>query len=300
MYAIEREVDRLPQEGWQRLKAVAEQKRVAEQGSQRWRLHVPLRNRFREVLFSRHAVLIATFFIFAAIVHFVARELAPTLQTTIGEQRVVELQDGSRIHLNTNTRIRVQFSDSLRIVELLSGEAMFTVAHDAQRPFLVMTGDAAVRAVGTVFNVHRDRDLTTVSVFEGRVRILEGTSRKAHRLVYAELAASDEAQVSPGSMQPQVEVRKLNPTALRQRHAWTQGLLLLNGESLQYAIRQFNRYHREQVMLDDPAQEFPRLGGVFRLYDLEEFLGAMTQAHGLVAEASGPPEATVIHLRRSD
>ena len=177
---------------------------------------------------------------------------------------------------------------------------MFNVAHDAQRPFLVLTGDMAVRAVGTEFNVYRDGDLTTVSVFEGRVRLLERSVHKAHRLLYAELAASDEAQVSPGSMQPQVAVRKLNPTALRQRRAWTQGLLLLNGESLQYAIRQFNRYHREQVTLDDPEQAFPRLGGVFRLHELDEFLRAMTHAHGLVAETSGPPEATVIHLRRPD
>jgi ferric-dicitrate binding protein FerR (iron transport regulator) len=75
-------------------------------------------------------------------------------QTARGEQRSVVLTDGSIAQLNTLTRLIVHFDKHERRPELPSGEALFRVAHDKARPFIVDTPYASVRAVGTAFNVY--------------------------------------------------------------------------------------------------------------------------------------------------
>ena len=91
------------------------------------------------------------------------------------------LEDGSRIELNARSRLRVTYSKSLRTVELYDGQALFQVAKDASRPFLVKSGEATVRAVGTQFDVYRKDDHTTVTVLEGRVAVYAPELREAAR-----------------------------------------------------------------------------------------------------------------------
>ena len=94
-----------------------------------------------------------------------------TYATDIGERRTITLQDGSTVDLNARSKVRVRFSDGERDVDLLEGQALFGVAHDASRPFIVRSGAAVVRAVGTQFDVYRKRNGTTVTVVEGRVAV---------------------------------------------------------------------------------------------------------------------------------
>src|SRR6185437_15521968 len=91
-----------------------------------------------------------------------------------GEQRTVQLNDGSVVHVNASSRLRVRFSRSQRLVELEQGEAMFDVAHDATRPFRVRAGDTEVTAVGTEFDVYRraSQDVT-VTVVQGKVDVMD-------------------------------------------------------------------------------------------------------------------------------
>jgi ferric-dicitrate binding protein FerR (iron transport regulator) len=92
--------------------------------------------------------------------------------TKIGSQEAIKLDDGSVIYLNTSSKAQVHFSKNLREVRLLEGEALFTVAHDAGRPFIVVTDTARVRAIGTQFNVYRTgTDATRVSVIDGVVQV---------------------------------------------------------------------------------------------------------------------------------
>ncbi len=91
--------------------------------------------------------------------------------TSLGEQRFFKLDDGSVLYLNTQSRVEVRYSRAARVVRLIEGEAMFTVEHDAARPFRVMAGPTVIQAVGTRFNVYRTRLSTTVSVVEGVVKI---------------------------------------------------------------------------------------------------------------------------------
>jgi transmembrane sensor len=95
----------------------------------------------------------------------------PTYATEVGEQRILRLPDGSSVELNSRSRIRVRFSSRERTVELIEGQALFRVAKDPQRVFLVRSGTANVRAVGTQFDVYRKRGGTLVTVVEGRVAV---------------------------------------------------------------------------------------------------------------------------------
>jgi ferric-dicitrate binding protein FerR (iron transport regulator) len=95
----------------------------------------------------------------------------PTYATDIGERRSLTLADGSTVDLNARSKLRVEFNKQERRVLLLAGEALFQVAKDKNRPFIVASGEASVRAVGTQFDVYRKEGGTTVTVLEGRVAV---------------------------------------------------------------------------------------------------------------------------------
>ena len=95
-----------------------------------------------------------------------------TFDTDVGQMTVVRLEDGSRLSLNTDSRVRVRFTKGERHVELIRGQAFFEVAHDTTRPFLVSSGSTEVRAVGTQFDVRADgSNLVRVVLAEGRVAV---------------------------------------------------------------------------------------------------------------------------------
>jgi transmembrane sensor len=95
----------------------------------------------------------------------------PLYSTDTGERRSITLADGSTVDLNARSKLRVEFSKNERRVELLDGQALFQVAKDKNRPFIVASGEATVRAVGTQFDVYRKDSGTTVTVLEGRVAV---------------------------------------------------------------------------------------------------------------------------------
>src|SRR5262249_47175706 len=91
--------------------------------------------------------------------------------TPVGGIDNVALADGSRMTLNTDTRIRVALTETERRIELDKGEGFFEVAKDPSRPFVVYAGNKRVVAVGTKFSVRRENDDVEVIVTEGRVRL---------------------------------------------------------------------------------------------------------------------------------
>jgi transmembrane sensor len=96
---------------------------------------------------------------------------APVYATALGEQRSIQFEDGSTVELNSRSKIRVKYSKQERDVELIEGQALFHVAHDTDRPFIVAVGATRVRAVGTQFDVYKKSAGTVVTVVEGRVAV---------------------------------------------------------------------------------------------------------------------------------
>jgi transmembrane sensor len=116
-------------------------------------------------------------------------ERFPSYATDIGERRSITLTDGSTVDLNARSKLRIEFTKNERRVELVDGQALFQVAKDKNRPFVVSSGSATVRAVGTQFDVYRKENGTTVTVLEGRVAV--------YSAVHVEAAAASLSSAPP-------------------------------------------------------------------------------------------------------
>lgn len=207
--------------------------------------------------------------------HFLSTE---RYQTTIGEQRSVVLSDGSVVTLNTASIIEVRMAKDHRTVELLSGEALFQVAHDPARPFDVAAGKTTVRAVGTQFNVDRGPGSTTVTVVEGKVAVFTGNYPGAGQTANFPVAAGEQLLVAP-STTPHV-TRANIATAI----AWTQRRLVFEHRPLGEVAEEFNRYNRERIEIQSPKLRNEEITGVFEANNTESFMSFLAKIPGVTIE----------------
>jgi transmembrane sensor len=190
--------------------------------------------------------------------------------TRLGERRVITLADGSRIHLNTASAVEVAMRKHSRRIRLVKGEALFEVAHDPGRPFLVDAGAARLRAVGTAFNVRIRDTVVELTVTEGVVAVAEDTV-DVHRPDVPKIVAGGGAVIGSGAVAPTA----LDPAILRQRTAWQDGVIELDGETLAQAVAEFNRYRDPPIIIGDPRLANLRVGGRFEVDEAEKFLVAV-------------------------
>lgn len=190
-------------------------------------------------------------------------------RTRVGEQRTVALDDGSRVRLNTASAIEVAMNARERRVELVRGEALFEVAHDTARPFLVDAGPALLRAVGTAFNVRLRNDIVELTVTEGVVAVLE--NGEAVRRTAPHIPAGGGAVIRSGAVAP----TELGDEVLRQRTAWQDGVIELEGETLGQAVDEFNRYRTQPILIGDARLSTIRVGGRFEVDEADKFLTAL-------------------------
>lgn len=181
--------------------------------------------------------------------------------TLIGEQRTFELEDGSIVYLNADSKLEVQISASVRNLRLVEGEALFDVEHDPARPFRVLTQEAVIQAVGTQFNVHRRGNLTSVAVIEGRVNVL------GDRL----LSAGEAAAVSAGG-----HVKQTN-SELERVAAWRERRLVFRNDALADIAAEFNRYNRRQTIRVDTAVGQRKFTGTFNADAPESLAKALSE-----------------------
>lgn len=200
--------------------------------------------------------------------------------TAVGEQRSVVLPDQSRIVLNTSTHVRVVYKRGSRLVEIEQGEATFSVAHDASRPFDVVAAHGTTRAIGTEFNVLTAPTGVTVSVLSGTVAITppsrpeHADSGRAVRLTRDEELTYSNELVS--------EVRPLNANRIQ---AWHTGRVAFEDMPLSQALAEFNRYTPTPIVIRDAPLAQLRVTGIFRIGETEALLRALNTAFGVRANA---------------
>ena len=214
-------------------------------------------------------------------------------ETAVGHQLSVSLEDSSTVDLNTDTLITVDFTDDERAIRLVRGEAHFTVAKDAQRPFVVSAGDGIVKAVGTQFNVYltASREIE-VTVTEGIVEVA-----KADESIGSSAApASPElplqaARVSEGQhvrYNGQVgAVAEMPAPEVERRLAWRQGMLSFDGETLEQVVAEVGRYTNIQFIIADPELRELQVGGYFRSNDLTALTELLETAFGVDVKRDG-------------
>lgn len=216
-----------------------------------------------------------------------------TYATAVGEQRALRLADGSVVNLNTRSRIEVRFAEHSRDIRLLEGEALFTVAHDATRPFRVSSGDSVIQALGTQFNVYRREDATTVSVLEGVVQLTMAKKADEAAVAREDIAAGSNApQPSPTKLTAgeEAEVRlngqieKRTAPDIAQAAAWRERKLIFRGDPLNHVAAEINRYNDAvQVRVEGAARD-RRIIGVFAADDPESLLQFLSSEGEFVIE----------------
>jgi transmembrane sensor len=211
-----------------------------------------------------------------------------TYVSKLGQIRRVKLSDGSHMVLNTATEATVRFDKAHREIELATGEGLFQVAKDPARPFIVRAGFVSVRAVGTVFAVRTADQRVDVTVTEGVVELVDGSTSGGG--VIRRVAANERATVMETN---QVQVQTMPHAEAERRLAWRDGMVDFAGEPLTTAVEEINRHNHRQIVVDDPALASRPVVGMFRANDPENF--AATVATALGAQSIDQDDA--IHLR---
>lgn len=183
--------------------------------------------------------------------------------TSVGEHRRVELPDGSVALLNTATALSFDQSGPQRRVVLHDGEALFEVAHDPNRPFIVVAGNAQVRAVGTAFTVRRYENWESVIVSEGVVEVT------ADGMLSVRLEAGQRLDVGAG------ENRQVTSVDIDSVTAWQRGKLIFNRRPLEKVVAEIQRYRAGRIVIANDRLRTMLVSGVFDLADSDLLLQAI-------------------------
>lgn len=199
--------------------------------------------------------------------------------TGVGEQVSFPLDDGSIVSLNAQSTLRVEFSDEWRDVRLISGEAMFDVAKDPDRPFRVVTEEAVIQAVGTQFNVRYRGADTTVTVVEGVVDVQSTSSPSDSGGAIAQVPTPNAPASTHGTLlrvgqQARVasgEVAVIE-TNVQEATSWRERRLVFDARPLADVVNEFNLYNDDQFVISDAALGNRVISGVFGADDRESFV----------------------------
>jgi transmembrane sensor len=226
--------------------------------------------------------------------HFLPDVLTPDVATaryatTVGEIKTVTLDDGSEVRLNTNSTVRVSFSGKARVIQL-DGEAYFKVAHDPQRPFVVYAGRYSVKALGTAFAVHAVENGVDLTVTAGHVELASFKEPPAD-VATRGVTPMDQAETRIPLLKGQHAyfrgetklIESLDTQALEERLSWRDGMLIFDNDRLSDIVTELNRYSTSRIVISDPTIRDVRLGGYFKVRDIDSILDTL-RGYGLRVE----------------
>ena len=218
----------------------------------------------------------------AILIGITALVIAPTpsspkliYATAPGQEKDVALGDGTRITLNTNSKLIVEYFRNERRVSLPYGEAMFSVVKNQRRPFIVEGSYQLIRDIGTQFVVRNDKHDESVLLLEGTVEVSRkvdsklkpvATLKPGERLT---LAATGQATID----HPDLEAAT----------AWRQGQIMFDDTSLEEAVEEMNRYGGSPIRLGGSNLAQLRVSGIFSTNASEQFARAVARLHHLRA-----------------
>jgi len=252
-------------------------------------------NKYRSFLKPPAFATAFAFMLIAFIGVSIFSDMAPTstnltFATQVGAYENTDLADGSTIELNTATKIETHFDNRRREVALLAGEALFTVAKDVDRPFVVIASNFQVEAVGTRFNVQLHNDQIEVIVTEGTVKI--SPTDGSAGAVFAN--AGEITNITSGGI---TLIGDISSSEQLRLLSWRDGILNYGGETLAEVVADFGRYNDLEIIITDADARNIRVGGYFNKNDVAAFLEALET--GFPIEVDRVSDA-IIHLSASE
>lgn len=224
-----------------------------------------------------------------AAVSYSTKPETQAFETPIGGHETLKLSDGSRIELNTNTRLRVSLSANQRQVWLDKGEAYFEIQHNAARPFTVVAGNHRVIDLGTKFVVHTEKDSLRVALLEGRAKVdTESVWSQPQSVI---LAPGDVVIATRSSL----SMERQPPRLLNNDLGWRRGMLIFDRTSLSDVVAQFNRYNAKKLSVSSSVARM-KIDGSFPANNIDDFLHLARDVLGLRIEL----KSDVVLLSRND
>jgi transmembrane sensor len=201
----------------------------------------------------------------------------PTIETQASEWRSLALNDGSLVSVGPRTQLRNEFGTRQRVLRLARGEALFEVANDASRPFIVDAELAVARATGTRFGVSRREHEVIITVEEGTVLVSTEDARSS-----AVALEGGQQVIVDGSWPPVIR-----PVEAPRALAWSNRHLVFDDDTVAAAAEEFNRRNRVQLVVD-PALSGQRVFGQFQADDPSSFAESLAAARkGVAVQQSG-------------
>ncbi len=230
--------------------------------------------------------------------------------TAIGQQQSTTLADGSVVLLNTNSQIKVDYNNEYRNIRLLQGEAHFTVAKNAARPFRVYAGNGRVQAVGTAFSVYIKDNTINVTVTEGKVELASVNRPSTNRLpqqgtpsgtvkssgsnaivasgfvetlgtIKAGETATLQSFLDAGTVSSINAIETVEAQEMARRLSWREGMLTFAGDPLEVVVDEISRYTTISIEITDPVVRAMRIGGRFPIGETDAMFDALEANFGL-------------------
>jgi transmembrane sensor len=215
-------------------------------------------------------------------------------RTALGERRVLTLDDGSKVSLDSQTVVQVRYSADARHLKLTKGQARFDVFHDTRRPFSVDAGDRTVVATGTSFNIDLRQSAVVVTLIEGRVLVTPRAPRVS-------LPVSAKQEVTPvplaagqtltASLDERVSPR-IESVSLDLITSWESGRLIFDDEPLDEVVERVGRYSSQTIVIGDERAAKLRISGVFNAGDVTTFVDTVSRY--LPVHATSRPDGTIV------
>jgi len=196
--------------------------------------------------------------------------------TAVGQRQDITLDDGSVIHLNTDTALLVSMSRDVRNVRLDKGEVEFEVTADPARPFRIEMGARRIEVVGTEFNILRHNGRQTIAVEQGVVQVRHDGGEAVRLLAGEQYLGREDS--------PEYQIVKISPAAIAP---WRAGQLVFEDVPLAQVAAELNRYFPRAIVIDDVAVRGLRFSGILKIDNelavarrLEAFLPIAVQLRG--------------------
>lgn len=212
-------------------------------------------------------------------------------RTNVGQRATVTLADGSVVELNTDSLVEVRYGDGERDIRLLRGQALFRVAKDEARPFVVEAADQRITALGTEFDVRYRHGEVRVTLVEGRVTVTRDQPEQARTQQAVQMRELAPGQQLVARVDQPVRVAQAN---VEQAVSWSTGRLIFNDEPLGEVVEEINRYSTRKILLEDPSLAGLRVSGVFQAGSMHGFVTALDAAFPVASRADESRNAYVL------
>ena len=195
----------------------------------------------------------------------------PQLYQTGDRPHTIVLADGSRVQMDLATQVEVNLKSSRRDLRLLQGRAIFEVAHDKTRPFVVDAGGGRITALGTRFQVdQQDKDSVLVTLVEGSIALENSESGTSNESGPIRLVAGEQARYS-----------RVQATWIRQEAnimsaiGWSEGFHVFSATPLSEAVKEINKYSAVKIRLADHSLDQMVLSGNFKVGNAQNIAVAL-------------------------